>query len=95
MQCGAFTSTDRVVGLARPCPGRVTTIGAGVRLRRLKARLHPTLRLPTTPPVRVCSGAVPLADQDFGGGREGAAEERPGCVADLAPSHMLRLGRSA
>ena len=94
-RCGAFTGTDRVVGLARQCPGRAVTIGAGVRLRRLKTRVHPTLRIPMALPVRVSAGvAAPRRDEDAEGERDVAAERGAGRAADLAPSQMLRLGGS-
>ena len=91
-RCGAFTGTDRVIGLARPCPGRATTLGAGVRLRRLKARLHPTLRIPMNLPVRVSSGlAAQRANEDIVGDGEEVAAGAAGQDADLAPSQQLRL----
>ena len=92
-RCGAFTATARVVGLAGPCPGSATTTGAGVRLKRLKGALHPTLRIAMAVPVRV--GSRSASCQANLGLEEGeAAALHAGREPDLAPSMLAHQQRA-
>ena len=61
-RCGAYACSRRVGGLATPCPASTVSVGAAVRLARLKARRHPITRLDLTPATRV--RAAPVADEE-------------------------------
>ena len=61
-RCGAYACSRRAGGLAATCPASASSVGAAVRLARLKARRHPITRLALTPATRV--RAAPIADEE-------------------------------
>ena len=52
-RCGAYISSGRACGLRAVCPSAPTSVGAGVRLRRLAASMHPLSSLQLGRPYRV------------------------------------------
>ena len=94
-RCGAYAFSARVAGLAFACPLRPVSVGAEVRLKRLRRRQHPLTKMELTEPERLrFSGDSPGADtadaadsiaEDFG--------ERFGLQFPDGAPLLLRAGR--
>ena len=64
-RCGAYAFSARVAGLAAACPLRPVSVGAEIRLRRLRRRQHPLTKLELTEPERLrFSGDALVTDAD-------------------------------
>ena len=81
-RCGAYTPSGRACGLLANCAGRPVSVGASVRLLRLRAKAHPLSPLQLARLVRI----LPL-----GGGAAEAASPRSPSSSD-GGGQLLLLG---
>ena len=63
-RCGAYSASGSAGGLGRLCPQAAVSVGAAVRLARLRCRRRLIMALPLVEPVRLAAG----------GGREAPAD---------------------
>ena len=75
-RCGAYAFSARVAGLASACPLRPVSVGAEVRLKRLRRRQHPLTKMELTEPERLRFCGDVLADEDPVSAAEDLGEPR-------------------